>query len=433
VEFEQDDRLGLVGRRARRLVPWPGLDRAALLETDDGLGRRLPILVAVPASTFAGARLAVELVGGWRDRGRTTLLGRVEDAVVPVAAVAGMAAGVPPEATWLEQDAARSVVREAGRRYRERRAHARIMGGRAWQPTGSLPAQLARFTTPHSAAEYRLSKLPPRFLRGLEGLLDDDERILYWIERPVVIDLPLVRRLRRDVDRRAALIALTDRQVLWLVDHARPDRYLSDWGVDIELIPLERLRGAAVASDDVEALLTVTTVAGERTYRLPAELEPEVTVMCDLLRAFTPAEARGLPLRRYEVAASAFDPEPAERFGQAPAARRMYRTAADQGAVTAALYVPTRPGQRQPVMLVLRPSGVELVPDDRPDSGRRGPARGVGATIALGDIIAIRLTLSPLVGEISIDPRIHSTYPAPMSDAASAFVRLARRALANLG
>jgi hypothetical protein len=38
-----------------------------------------------------------------------------------------------------------------------------------------------------------------------------------------------------------------------------------------------------------------------------------------------------------------------------------------------------------------------------------------------------------MAGEISIDPGISMTYPAPVADHATAFVRLLRRALANTG
>jgi hypothetical protein len=404
-----------------------------LLDTDDGHGRRLPILVAVPASTFTGARLSVELAGGWRERGRTVLLGRLEGTAVPPPDLARIAADVAPEATWLDPGEAGREARAAGRRYRERRAHARIMDGRAWQPAGALPPELARFATPHSAAEYRLTKLPPRFLRGLEGLLDDDERVLYWIERPVVADLGVVRRLRGDVDRRAALLALTDRQVLWLIDHARPDRYLSDWGVDVELIPVERVRGANIGLRGEEVCVTLTTQAGERVHRLPAELEAEARVMRDLLAAFTPAAARDLPLRRYTVAPIPFEAEPAERFAQASEARRAYESAAAMGEVVAALYSPARPGQRRPASLLLRPSELELVGGGAPRTGSRGRSPRAETVVPLGAVVSIRLTLSPMVGEISIDPGIRMAYPAPISDHATAFVRLARKVLANTG
>jgi hypothetical protein len=436
VEFEHDPRVGLVGRRARTLTAWPGLDRAAVIDSDDGLGRRLPILVAAPSSTFNGARLAVELAGGWRERGRTTLLGRIAGTALPPPDLARIAAGVAPDASWIDVDEATRVAHEAGRHYRERRAHARIMGGRAWQPAGALPPPQARFATPHSRSEYRLSTLPPRFLRALEGLLDDDERVLYWIERPMAVDVPLVRRLRGDIDRRAALIALTDRQLLWLVDHARPDRYLSDWGVDVELIPVERIRDVESEIRDDQVQLRVATSAGIRMHRLPAELEAEVGVLRALLAAFTPGASRDLPLRRYEVTSITFDAEPAERFGQGREASRAYEATVAVGEVLAALYSPVRPGQRQPAMLLLRPAAAQLAEIATTRGSHAGGRRSNGhhaPTLAVADVEAIRLTLSPMAGEIAIDPGIRIRYPAPMSDHAAALVRLARRVVANSG
>ena len=62
----------------------------------------------------------------------------------------------------------------------------RIVGGRAWDASGATP-EAARFTTPHSLAEYSLGRLPLRFVRGLRDLLDPDERILYSVERPGIM------------------------------------------------------------------------------------------------------------------------------------------------------------------------------------------------------------------------------------------------------
>ncbi|MGH2465153.1 MAG: hypothetical protein ACRDGI_06805 [Candidatus Limnocylindrales bacterium] len=269
-------------------------------------------------------------------------------------------------------------------------------------------------------SEYRLSRLPPRFLRGLEGLLDDDERLLYSIERPMLMDVSLVRRLRSRVDRRAALLALTDRQLLWIVDHAQPDQYLSDWGVDVELVPVERLRAVGCVRRDDAIELVIATPAGGRTFKLPAELEQEAQVMRDLLARFSPSASQGLPLRRYPLEAIAFDADVATRFDQEQVARREYEGAGANGEVLAFLFSPSRPGQRWPASLIPRPTHVELA------------AHGQRRAIALADVVSIKLTLSVLVGRLSVGPDIGVTYPAPLADRGTAFVRMARRALANL-
>ncbi len=221
VDFERDAHGQLLGRHARPGRLWFGFDRAALVDSDDGLGRLVAVLVAVPASTYAGCRLEIELAGGWQTPSGPILVGRVAGTPLPPPLSARIAASVD-EGTWLDTEAAERVASHARHRFRERRSHARISGGRAWYAIGVLPPEVARFATPHSAAEYSLAKLPPRFVRGLEHILDADERILYWVERPMAGDLGVVERLRRQVERRAALLVLTDRQLLWLVDHAKP-------------------------------------------------------------------------------------------------------------------------------------------------------------------------------------------------------------------
>jgi hypothetical protein len=419
VDFERDPGAGLIARRARRARLWLGFDRAALVESDDGLGRRIPLLVALPASTFPGARVAVELTGGFRSARGLILVGRVPGTAMPLPALARIAGNLVDPATWLDLEVAEGEARSGYRRFRERRSHARIRGGRAWHPAGSLPPELARFATPHSAAEYRLSRLPPRYLRGLEGLLDDDERVLYWIERPMLPDVSLVRRVRERVDRRAALLALTDRQLLWVVDHAQPDRYLSDWGVDVTLIPAERIIDLHRTRRDETVELAIATGAGTRAFSLPAELDDEVGVMFDLLRRFLPDGASSLPRRRYELRPIDFEPETADRFGQEREARALLAVADRRGPVLAFLFSPDRSGKRAPSALALRPTAVEQV-------------GGTEARVDLREVRAISVTLSPLVGRLSFGPGIEISYPAPLADRGGGLVRLARRAMANL-
>ena len=426
VEFERDSGAGgagvagLVGRRARLGSVWFGFDRAALADSDDGHGRGVPVLVAVPGSTFAGARLEVELTGGWEASWGTLLVARLPGTALPPPALARVVGDIDIGARWLDRDAAARLALQARQRHRERQSHARISGGRAWYAIGALPPELARFATPHSAAEYSLARLPPRFLRGLAGLLDDDERLLYWIERPMVSDAGILRRLRGRIDRRAALLALTDRQLLWIVDHARPDRYLSDWGVDVEVVPIERLLQVRCSEGDDVVELTIVTPAGTRVHALPSELREEVRVMRDLAMRFTPPGAGDLPRRRYSMEPVPFTTEAAARFGQEPEARALHQTATRDGEVLSMLFSPRRPGQRSPAALVLRPGAVELLGADQ----RR--------ILTLAEVAVISLTLSPLAGRISLEPGIRVSYPAPLADRATAFVRLARRTIATL-
>ena len=418
VDFEANQPFEMIGRRARAGGAWLGFDRAALIDSDDGLGRRIRVLVAVPASTFAGARLIAEVTGGWRTERGPILLGRVPQAGLPIPGLARIVGGIDDGATWLDREAAQREARLGHHRYRERQSHARIRGGRAWHPLGARPPELARFATPHSIAEYSLARVAPQFLRGLEGLLDDDERVIYWIERPMLTDVGLLRRLRGRIDRRAALLVLTDRQLLWIVDHTQPDRYLSDWGVDVELVPVERVVDVDREPAGETVRLKVETPAGALRFVLPYELSDEVGVMRDLLGRFTPAAAEGLPRRRYQLKRIAFDPESAAHFDQTDQAQALYETASRKGDVLAFLFSPRRPGQRTSAALVLRETEVELI---------AAPPQSA----SLGRVTAVSLTMSPLVGRLTLMNAIGLAYPAPLFDRGAAFACLARRALAN--
>lgn len=421
LDFERDVHGRLIARRARAGGPWFGVDRAALCESDDGSGRAVPVLVAVPVSTYAGARIEAVLVGGWREGGRATLVAAVEGVSVPVRPVLAAVARVGPGAAWIEADEAERIARAAQLRHRERRSHARIVGGRAWDAPAGTPIELARFTTPHSAAEYRLSRLPPRFVRGLQDLLDDEERLLYSIERPAILEAGLIDRIR-GLDRRAALLALTDRQLLWIVDHVQPDQYLSDWGVDVELIPVERLLGTEAAEVDGQVDLAIMTTAGERRYRLPAELRPEIEVLRALVARFTPVPGSSRPRRIYELERIPFDEETAARFGQAREARELLADALADPDVLAVAYNPRRPGVAERAALCIRRDAIELLQ-------RRGTVR-----VRLADVAALSITLSPLIARVEVigsGPRIEVSFPGPFADRVAALLRLARRALAN--
>ncbi len=419
IEFEWVDR-ELIGTRARAGGIWLGMDRAALVGTDDGAGRQLAAVVAVPTSTFTGCRLRAHLAGAWRDDGRLVMVTHLAGTAPPLPGLARLVADLPDDAAWLEPEVAIEEISRARRRYRERRAHARILGGKAWLGVG-LAVEESRFSTPHSAAEYRLGRLPPRFLRGLAGLLDDDERLLYAVERPEVRDAGLVERVVRRTDRRAALLALTDRQLLWIVDHADPDRYLSDWGVDVEIVPVERIEHVELRPGS-PAQLDITTPAGPRVYRLPAELAAEATVMARLLRRFSPAAGGSWPQRVYVIPEVELDARALDAFGQADEARQAVEAERQGGKVVAAFFDPRRSGVRVASLLSLGDDAVTL---------RTG---GAIERIGTEDVMALGITLSALVGRLRIIGRtsaIDLRFPAPLATGAAAWLRAARRVVAN--
>jgi hypothetical protein len=193
-----------------------------------------------------------------------------------------------------------------------------------------------------------------------------------------------------------------------------------DWGVDLEIIPVERIREVDVAAQRGHVRLQVTTPAGSRAYRFPGELAAEARVMGDLAARFTPGCSRGLPRRLYGAEAMAFDVEPIRPFGQAVEADAILADARATGPVRAFLYSPRRQGQKQGAALVLRDTTVEII----------GPAGS--RSHALGDTDAITVALSPLIGHVGFGRGFGLAYPAPLVAQGATFVRQARRALADI-
>lgn len=421
VEFEVNvGGIGSTARRARVRGPWLGLDRGHLVDTDDGMGRAVPVLVALPASTFVGCRIEGELMGGLAAPGHTVLVACISGAALPIEPFIRTVAGrLASEGVWIDAPTAARHAERARREFRERRAKERVVGGRAWLPDGSEAPAHARFSTPHSLSEYSLARLPPRFVRGLEGLLDPDERILYWIERPALLDSGLVERVRLRRDRRAALLLLTDRQLAWLVDHAAPDRYLFDWGVDVASIPNEQLVDIAVATPRGETSLVARTARGATEVRLPRELSREAAVFRDLASGFA-SRSSSLPRRLYTTEPIVPDWETLGPFGAQDEARRI--VAGLGGEVLGMLASPRRPGQVRTEVLAVSGDSISVV------SGT-GTTRGV----SINRMHGLEATFSTLRGRIATmgEVRVAMTYPSTLGASAAPIIRLIRRLLAN--
>jgi len=406
---------------------WLGLDRAHLVDSDAGDGTELPAVVALPGSTFTGCRLTAELSGALVENERVVLVGRLPGTALPPLAVLRTVAAMPG-ATMIAAPAAERVSRDARQRFKVRRQSGRVLGGRAWRAAAPDPGR-RRFTTPHSRAEYRLDRLPPRFLRGLAGLLDEDERIIYSIERPP--DSIRTNRLglpRRGAERRAGLLLLTDRQLIWMVDHLPPDRYLLDWGVDVRLMPVETLQDVHLTGREVLEL-GVRTAGGPAAFPLPLELRAEAEVLRDLAGRFVPPASGASLVRRYAPPAVRFDTGPAALFAQEADAEReldALRARLAPEELLAAFYAPRREGAPHPAamaaltvtrMALQRPSRFQAIPLDH--------------------LRSLSITLSPLAGRVELAhgaadaEHLAFSYPATTSAAATALVRMLRKAWAD--
>ncbi len=404
-----------------------GMDRGAVFETDTGAGSPLPAVVALPASSAAGCWVEAEPCDLLTDGDRAVIVATLPGHPLPSPPLVRVAARMP-EGTFGGRATALGAIDRANEQFRRRRAAGRRPARPAWLPVDVETRQVVGASIA-SAAERDLTRLPQRFVRGLTGLLDPDERILASIERPPEAPGGLLS-WRRARDRRAALLLLTDREVLWLVDHVPPGRYLLDWGVDAELLPIERLRDLRLRFDRNDRRpsgLVVRTDAGEAAFPLPPDLEPEARSMAEVMARFIPNGHDRAVLRRYTVKPAGFDPEPAQRFGQGDeAAARVAALVTIAGEQPlAAFYAPRRERVKRSVAAIVTTNEILL------DAGS-DPVR-----VNLQALRVMSLALSPLIGRIELHGASGRpqglTYPAPLSEGATAFIRACRRAWANAG
>ncbi len=413
---------GVLVRGARGGGLWLGADRGFLVESDDGHGRAVPVLVALPASSFAGARIDAELVGGFADASGLALVARLPGASVPVDAVLRAVGRLSADAEWIDAHRASERASAARRAFRERRSRGRIVGGLAWRPPEGLLAEASGAGAVYSKAERSLDRLPPRFIRGLEGMLDPDERLHYSIERPWRSDVNLLARVRGGGDNRSGLLLLTDREILWLIDHSNPDSFLFDWGVDVEMVPVEQLTGVRVEDECDVLRLVLETHGGRHGVTLPAELEADVRVIESLALRFLPERNRGRLRRVYTAEAIEFVEENAERFHQLDEARALREAARrEAGELLAFVYSPRREGQGHALGMWLSPLEVGIV-GPRPER------------LFLRDLRSVGMVLSPLIARVTLrglGRTLSFPYPAPLAVHGAALVRLLRRLWAN--
>lgn len=401
---------------------WLGADRGFLVDSDDGHGRVVPVLVALPASSFVGARVEAELMGGFSDASGLVLVARFPGASLPIDAVLRTVGRTSSEAAWIDARKASERAATARRAFRERRGRGRIVGGLAWRPPEGLSHATLRAGGVYSKAERALDRLPPRFLRGLEGMLDPDERLHYSIERPWRSDAGLLTRVRGGRDQRSGLLLLTDRQILWFVDHSNPNSYLFDWGVDLDMVPVEQLTGVRVEDGHDAMRLVLQTPGGRHHVALPAEMEADVRAFELLALNFLPERNHGRMRRIYTTEAIDFVEETAERFHQLDEARSLQEAARrEAGELLVFVYSPRREGQAHALGLWLGPSAVGVV----------GPKP---QRLAIVELRSVGVVLSPLFARVSLRGTGHTltfTYPAPLAVHGAALVRLLRRLWAN--
>jgi len=161
---------------------------------------------------------------------------------------------------------------------------------------------------PHAQAEHLIRFVPQRFQQALADLLLDDERLLAFVERPLLRHRTGwwgMQTWRSN----EGLFLVTDRQVLWLRDFLTPGNSFLPGGYIAHVAPLERLETIALLpagrtpdefAERLESkdspyqrlLMEVASSTGSELFAVefPAKLEVEKALarISDILRAFLP-------------------------------------------------------------------------------------------------------------------------------------------------
>ncbi len=174
---------------------------------------------------------------------------------------------------------------------------------------GVLKRDASDSSAPHAQAELLIRFVPHRFQRALADLLFDDERLLAFIERPLLRHRTGLLGLQTWRSNEGLLL-VTDRQVLWLRDflssgagdipggylaHSAPlERLKSVTFVQAGSVPSE-LRDGMEQHDSPYLRLVIEMESQNGSERIVvefpqiAEVEEAVARMVDLIQAFLPS------------------------------------------------------------------------------------------------------------------------------------------------
>ncbi len=178
-------------------------------------------------------------------------------------------------------------------------------------------------TAPHAQAEQLIRFVPQRFQQALADLLLDDERLLAFLERPLLRHSTGFLGLRTWRSNEG-LFLMTDRQVLWLRDFQTPGSGFPSGGYFAHSAPLERLKRIELlqAKDTSSAfagcleekqspylrlVMEIESRCGSELFVVAfpaqAEVEQAMTSIAEILQTFLPLpeEQKDQRLRRLPV------------------------------------------------------------------------------------------------------------------------------------
>ena len=161
---------------------------------------------------------------------------------------------------------------------------------------------------PHAQAEHLIRFVPERFQKALADLLLDDERLLAFVERPLLRHRTGVLGMQKWRSNEG-LFLVTDRQVLWLRDFLAPGSGFLPGGYIAHMAPLERLQAITILpagntpnelADRLESkdspymrlVMEVSSCTGSEFFAVEfpakAEIEKALAHINGTLRAFLP-------------------------------------------------------------------------------------------------------------------------------------------------
>jgi hypothetical protein len=295
---------------------------------------------------------------------------------------------------------------------------------------------------PHAQAEHLIRFVPQRFQQALADLLLDDERLLAFVERPLLrhrTGLLGMQTWRSN----EGLFLVTDRQVLWLRDFLAPGSGFLPGGYIAHMAPLERLQAITIlpagnAPDEladrleskdspyIRLVMEVSSCTGNELFAVEfpskVEIEKALAHINGTLHAFLPFSEgeRDRRVRRLP-AVEAWSPRGAEAEqlaglgGIVPAAiaERLEKRLSSQlkhdgeeNLLVSAL-VPTLEDYKSPARLVALTQSALLVIEDASGKSRRTGAGRVDHTehvhcYALATISSAQLRHSLLGSSLSI-------------------------------
>lgn len=284
---------------------------------------RLSVILLTSLPTFDGCLIEARILGGVQHLPAIAVLAApVADPVAPqnidsadcvrqelVRAAADLLRSPDGEVSFVEAAEALRCVDEWRRSVRAAAARrAQVRSGAAWKAVA--PSKECR--GPHTWAENLLFRLPLRFQDYVAELLFDDERILFYLDRPPFRHHGRLGSLRGK-KANEGLFVLTDRMALLMEDAIPPGMTMVHWGYRADIVAVEQILGAELGTSGAVVTLCLHYRAasgqtGSLRIPFPESHREALEDVLPLLRAFA-AENTMLPRRLYTGSPSWLDHE----------------------------------------------------------------------------------------------------------------------------